>query len=196
MGQYYNPVLLTASGASDDAIVAWFNAHNYGNGMKMMEHAFISNNFVAAVEAYIHAHRELGLRLVWAGDYSEMSLASQETRASPNGVRLATYEPGTDDNLHHLCDDTKRVDGVEAVAGLRYIVNHTKRCYIDKTKAGEIHPLPLLTSETHQTAGGDYRGTHEHLLGSWARDVITVDVEKPDDAEFHEMVIQFKDDWS
>jgi hypothetical protein len=44
------------------------------------------------------------------------------------------------------------------------------------------HPLPLLTAEGNGRGGGDYRG-ESPLIGSWARDVISVETEAPTDFE-------------
>jgi hypothetical protein len=43
----------------------------------------------------------------------------------------------------------------------------------------------LLTAEGNGRGGGDYKGSNEHLVGTWARHVISVEKEIPDDyAEF------------
>jgi hypothetical protein len=73
----------------------------------------------------------------------------------------------------------------------RYIINHSKKQFVDKmaSKAEEegmkYHPLPLLTCEGNGRGGGDYRGDSP-LIGSWARDVISVEVEAP--ADYKELV--------
>ena len=69
----------------------------------------------------------------------------------------------------------------------RFVVNHTKKQFVDKTKLAScggytIHPLPLLTCEGNGRGGGDYRGDSS-LVGSWARDVISVEVDAPEGFE-------------
>jgi hypothetical protein len=54
-----------------------------------------------------------------------------------------------------------------------------------------IHPLSLLTAEGNGRGGGDYRGAHEDLVGSWARDVISVEREAP--AGFTELECEFSE---
>ena len=60
--------------------------------------------------------------------------------------------------------------------------------FVDKNKVPEIqgwdgtkiHPLPLLTSEGNGMGGGDFRGDDENeIVGSWARDVISVEKDSP-----------------
>ena len=69
----------------------------------------------------------------------------------------------------------------------RFIVNHSKRLFVDKTKVPTkdgftLHPLPLLTAEGNGRGGGDYRDG-EPLVGSWARDIISVEETAPTDYE-------------
>jgi hypothetical protein len=48
-------------------------------------------------------------------------------------------------------------------------------------KKNQFHPLPILTAEGNGRGGGDYRGADEDLVGTWARDVISVEMEAPAD---------------
>ncbi len=86
--------------------------------------------------------------------------------------------------MYGLCNDENHATPKGSGAAFPIIVNHTKRCYIDKNEVeGEIHPLPLLTTETEGGGGGDYRGINEQFLGIWARDVISVEKSAPDGFE-------------
>jgi len=72
----------------------------------------------------------------------------------------------------------------------RFIVNHSKKLFVDKWKVPNvnnlfIHPLPLLTAEGNGLGGGDYQGNSK-LVGSWARDIISVEYTAPDG--FQELV--------
>jgi hypothetical protein len=77
----------------------------------------------------------------------------------------------------------------------RYIVNHSKKQFVDKMacKSGEegikYHPLPLLTCEGNGRGGGDYRGDSP-LIGAWARDVISVEEVAP--LDFEELVFHLE----
>jgi hypothetical protein len=176
MGQYYRAVILSES----DEIIAWFLAYDYGSGVKMMEHAYIGDLFVLAVENYIHGK---GLRVVWAGDYD-------------------TCDDGQE-NLYKRCDALPelRVINQDTSDSYGYIVNRSKKMFIDKVKSLTltetdlywIHPLPLLTSKTNGGGGGDYRGDNELDVGIWAGDVIDVAGEHPGD-EYTEYVSSFRED--
>jgi hypothetical protein len=72
----------------------------------------------------------------------------------------------------------------------RFILNHTKKLFLDKTKFKLLHPLPLLTSEGNGIAGGDYYGKNAHLCGTWARDTISLN-DQP--GEFSEFFPEFDD---
>ena len=69
----------------------------------------------------------------------------------------------------------------------RYIVNHSQKVFVNKSKVPTrdgfaLHPLPLLTCEGNGRGGGDYRGSRrlqEPLVGSWARNSISVEEEAP-----------------
>jgi len=66
MGQYYKPIIL-----KDDkkTIVGWAYSHEYGCGLKLMEHSYIDNPLVNVVENYLKENG--GARVVWAGDYAD-----------------------------------------------------------------------------------------------------------------------------
>ena len=61
MGQYYMPILRDEAGN-----FCAFYSHTYGNGLKLMEHSYIGNNFVNAVcnQIYKKPHN-----VCWFGDY-------------------------------------------------------------------------------------------------------------------------------
>ena len=179
MGQGYLAIIL--AGEKDDGkeiIRTWVNPHNLGNGYKLIEHSYIGNQFVEAVEYLISP---LGMfyksRVVWAGDY-----ADEETCGK---------------NLHSLAFDDnetkelipKRID----MSQYRYVINHTRKLYVDKNiesgKGYNIHPLSLLTAEGNGRGGGDYSGSNEELVGTWSRDMLSIDKEIP--ADYKELVCDF-----
>ena len=166
MGQYYKPCIL-----QDDAktIKAWANSHDYNNGLKLMEHSYIKNTFVGAIEKQLTPHGSwYKSKIVWAGDYAD-------------------NDEG-DVNLYDKADEsTKFVPPAGLVdKSYKYLINHSKRLFVNKTKiksipdwkGAKIHPLPLLTCEGNGRGGGDFKGEH-HLIGSWARDIISVEAVKP-----------------
>lgn len=169
MGQYYHAIILDAAAK----IVVWMNAFAYNSGVKLTEHSYLDNPFVNTFEFSLTPsgpyHKS---RVVWAGDYADK-------------------EPGQDKNLHDQCDDYKLIrPDVKSTTKYRFVVNHTKKQYADKSK-WKMHPLPLLTAEGNGRGGGDIEDAPP-VVGSWARDVISVE-ETLADAEaegFQEVVYQ------
>lgn len=167
MGQYYYPIILD----EDGNIVAWMRAHEYNNGLKLLEHSYLGNNFVEAFECLLApGEKHYKARVVWAGDYAD-------------------NEPDSEDNLHHMCTDDLKThpDDLYSTTQYPYIVNHTKKQFVDKrmnvdTREGAfgLHPLPLLTCEGNGRGGGDYHG-ESPLIGLWARDIISIEKTKPTD---------------
>ena len=145
MGQYYLAVILDSTGKF---IRAWLNPHAHADGAKLMEHSYIDNPFVSAVESLLCPEGMFYKSpLVWAGDYADA-------------------EPETSENLHamtddHLNGDKGLVPKRKDMSSYRYIVNHTKGLYVDKNyevEGSTIHPLPLLTADGNGRGGGDYDG--------------------------------------
>ena len=166
MGQYYYPIILDENGK----IVVWMDAHEYGNGLKLTEHSFIENNFVSTFEFGLSPegiyHK---CRVVWAGDYADKEL-------------------NQDKNLYHLCNEYSCIHPrVKTTNNYKFIVNHTKKQFVNKSKVPEkdgyrLHPLPILTAEGNGRGGGDYH-SDSPLIGSWARDIISVEENEPVDFE-------------
>jgi hypothetical protein len=176
MGQYYHPIIL-----EDDkkTIKAYAYSHDYGNGLKLMEHSYLGNRFMLRIERELEGNPQ---RLVWAGDYADTE--------------------GSDKNLHCMADDSgKKLPPMDVSDNeCRYIVNHDRREFIDKESiegvewGGDIwkvHPLSLLTAEGNGRGGGDYNGSGSGSCGKWARDRISLEVEPPKD--FEEVVFDFKE---
>jgi len=174
MGQYYYAVILDTQGN----IVLWMNGFPYGSGVKLMEHSYIDNSFVNTFEFSLSPEGALyKSRVVWAGDYAD-------------------NEPGQEINLHQRCNDdqTKLIAPAKKDASkYRYLVNHTKREYVDKTKTGSIHPLPIMTVEGNGRGGGDLDDAPS-FVGSWARDVISVEEAVPDVENFQELLFHLGED--
>ena len=164
MGQYYKPIILKDN---KKTVAKFMYSHDYGNGLKLMEHSYIGNNFVGAFETLLEGKPQ---RVLWAGDYAE-------------------EESGYKNNAYGRCKDSLKVSPMgEPKTVSRFIINHSKKEFVDKTRVPKmkadwadgmrIHPLPLLTCEGNGKGGGDYRGD-SFLVGKWARDVISIDSEVP-----------------
>ena len=163
MGQYYNAVILKKNKKTVDK---WLYSHEFGSGLKLMEHSWMENPFVKSFEHLILNNPQ---RVVWAGDYADPC----------NGLKT---------NVNDRCNEGNKVSKEDVyeigVLRSRYVINHSKKVFVDKTKVPDndgwfIHPLPLLTCEGNGRGGGDFRGESE-LIGSWARDVISVSKDIPE----------------
>ena len=72
MGQYYVAIILSDIKRTTEIIRMWMTAINYENGIKLMEHSYIGNNFIQAFEHLISPEGMFYMsRIVWAGDYAE-----------------------------------------------------------------------------------------------------------------------------
>lgn len=154
MGQYYNPCIL-----SDDKTKVTHSAcaHNFDNGLKLMEHSWIGNGFVRHVENFLTDNPR---RLAWAGDYAETNY----------------YEQG---------DSADLITNVDVMDEKDIIINHSRKEFVVKSKSKgddwKIHPLPLLTSMGNGQGGGDFRGSDpDGVVGLWATDIIELSDNAPE----------------
>jgi len=180
MGQYYRPINLDK--------MEYLHSHEYGDGLKLMEHSWIGNNFVATIESLIkRGGLWFGNRIVWAGDYAD-------------------DEPNTDDTLFSLVKNRIKPEEQMRKKRYRFLVNLDKKEYVNMSKVSKcgaewmrgevwkIHPLPLLTCEGNGRGGGDYRGdkygngSESKLIGSWARCRVIIQTKKPSNKDFKEII--------
>ena len=175
MGQYYKPVNLDKI----QHLYSW----DYDNGLKLMEHSYIGNSFVGAVENLLMPNGNWHkTRIVWAGDYADPEIR-------PDGTVMTREEDGHvyEQNLYGLFNEENNTlikpTKTNVPKKFKYICNHSKKEYVlvDRSDDGRliVHPLPLLTCEGNGNGGGDYYGD-ESFVGSWARDVISVEEKKPE----------------
>jgi len=185
MGQYYKVINI------DD--MEHLKPHAYSNGAKLMEHSYIGNDFVGAVEFLLADDGEVknkwsGKRVIWAGDYAD--------KESDTGLTM--YNSVSGGGLQMI---------IEMVPDeYKYILNLDKKLYVNKNRAEEInsaqklnklvsfddyviHPLPLLVCEGNGRGGGDYLGFNKELVGTWARDRISLMKTIPDG--FTELIANF-----
>ena len=165
MGQGYNAVIL-----SDDAKVirTWVNPHAYDNGYKLVEHSYIGNNFMEAVESLIcPTGMFYKSRIVWAGDYGD-------SEPGANGKNLYELVEGRPESRPQV---QLNMYGKPRMSDYLYVVNHTKQEYMFKGQ--HLHCLSIMTAEGNGRGGGDYNGPGMELVGTWARDVISVEKEVP-----------------
>jgi hypothetical protein len=199
MGQYYKIVILAEKHVpiTDEPVIdepaeiirLALNPHDYQQGAKITEHSYIGNQFVGIAEYLLSP---LGMfyksRVVWAGDYADT-------------------EPQTRQNLYHMVREPQLLFNCSKdfhCEEYRYIVNHTKREFVDKLRCLEqqqidddcdlvVHPLPLLVSEGNGRGGGDYSGPGEEDCGRWARDIISMGRTRPTQEKgYTELITRFQ----
>lgn len=156
MGQYYKPVNLDKR--------EFVCSHDYDNGLKLMEHSWIGNDFVTVIENLIkRGGAWFKNHIVWAGDYAD-------------------NEPNAEENIYNSVGENPIKPSSKQDKTLRYLKNLDTKEFVDLKKVPvtevyegheyKIHPLPLLTCEGNNRGGGDYRG-ESPLIGKWARNRIT-----------------------
>lgn len=194
MGQYYKPLLI-----ADDGTMQTAYSHDYDNGLKLMEHSWIGNNFVNAVIQNIDGKPQ---RLAWLGDYADGvvddscnfgdGFITQKTEFQKIYNSVWGNDPEDDLDVKSIDRNTPEYVLSNENADC-FVVNLTKGCYIDMEKyVAEnkwkdsldtyfwcINPIPLLTSVGNGQGGGDYRGAHEDDVGSWAFDRIYMTALRP-----------------
>ena len=180
MGQYYKFIILSDNKKNNkEVILLVINPRDYYNGSKIMEHSYINNNFMNAMEYLISpSGMFFKSRIIWAGDYAN---AVESEQVNEDGENLNLYRSAEQQYGKYMTPYLNE-KFIENMDRYRYIINHTKKLYIDKKKCKNnnyeqiIHPLSLLvTDNCNGMGGGDYRGSNEHLCGTWTRDIISVD---------------------
>ena len=215
MGQYYIPTIL----GKRYGISATLYSHDYGNGLKLMEHSYLGNNFVNAVSLKIY-HQPM--RVAWIGDYSDDYPDDDSAEREPYQTKLTKaefmriYEKVWSPNRSYKkiqpeplggFDDPSKFDGY-------YLINHSRNAYVDlgeyekangwveewTDRYGKrnswrtvVHPLPLLTACGNGRGGGDYHGCYpdQDKVGTWAFDVIELASYKP--VGFTKEIYNFKE---
>lgn len=204
MGQYYKATFLDKNAdvtANDwNPIKMQLSPYDFNDGAKLMEHSWVDDSYVQAVEYLLSKDKE-GTRFVWSGDYAEKF----------NGLKCNLYDFGDSNDacregLAQLFKDGVLIADVDFIGQTayriespktyKYVINHTKGLYALIPKQNEpytvIHPLPLLTCESNGLGGGDYFSKKDaDLVGSWKYDRISVGDEIP--SGFRELIVNFKE---
>lgn len=188
MGQYYHASILSDSRDENghEQVELAFYSHDFGDGLKLMEHPWIGGDFVAVVSAFL-ANRPY--RLVWAGDYADPEPGRKVVHDGREyDLNLYGLAPDPMTRPFILGDDGEPALGIEGFdkrgarysesdvnvevtvdlrKSLRYFINHDKREFVDTEACAAfhpqwssepitVHPLPLLTCEGNGRGGGDY----------------------------------------
>lgn len=170
MGQYYMPVIKRGNK------LRRVYGHDFGNGLKLTEHSYISNHFVNVVANEIVDNPA---QLYWVGDYAEMKDFKSESMFN----RIYNYawiskrrKETTVENPNEKFDWNRDW----------YFINHTKKQFMLMPRANIdlwiFSPISLLTAIGNGRGGGDYCGRYnEEMVGYWAGDQVSLSIEKPND---------------
>lgn len=192
MGQYYRVVL--QSNDEENKIVA-MNPRHYANGVKLMEHSYIGNDFMQAVETMIWKHP---MFVAWIGDYSdspyEGPYAWMDRDVFTNLYNGVWGEQGTiclirpEPSKHLTVCHRKRYlvnhsEGVYLDLGAYIVENQWEETWCKKKHKCCIHPLSLLTACGNDRGGGDYHDEYPdaNLCGTWAFALIELTDKRPAD---------------
>ncbi len=123
MGQYYMPTLI-----AKDGTISTLYSHHYDNGLKLMEHSYIGNNFVNAVCTQIWKNP---MKVAWIGDYSDIPWEGTYTRyiSRDNFEEICGNVWGSGRNQFYITP--KPYAHVSMRNRRRYLVNHTTKEYVD-----------------------------------------------------------------
>lgn len=158
---------------------------------KLMEHGYLHNWFCYSVAKCL----ENGLikRLAWVGDYAEEDEMKKITKGDVSYAMIWGNEDEGDDH------DYGRAPAIILPLVKRfsykgkYLLNHTKKVYMsfdeyiaahnaheNAERGWEISPFTILTAIGNGRGGGDYNGTYQEVVGTWAWDEIGIAKKIPD----------------
>ena len=198
MGQYWMPVWENQEGKRYS-----INAHQFGNGLKFLEHSYIGNSVTSVVMENLY---KTPSRLSWVGDYCEDRRVGQD-KTGPTGNEL--YD--SNEAVWFICEAKRpeyipllekphwksltleEVGGYCSKFGEEHIgdyilVNYDKKMYLDFKEYVDygknygdnwlIHPLAALTAGPSMCeGGGDYDSGDINFdrVGLWSWDLISVE---------------------
>mgnify|MGYP001561541123 FL=1 len=182
MGQYWKPINIES--------MEWVYSHDYGNGLKLMEHSYVGNNFVGAVMKLLTKGNKWHKKpIVWCGDYYNednfFGRVEEKNKLKPDDIM-----PDSEQKRAILINHTNK----EYVRFYSFPLDEIKKKVVDRLEGNDeyvISPLPLLTALGNGRGGGDYSGTDMEKIGIWAKDALSVEFEVPDG--FKELKVNFKE---
>jgi hypothetical protein len=202
MGRYHHFVVIV-----NETIYQWttqFSTRGCGpilyeeGGSKLGEHGYIDNEYMLRVERYLSpGGRWHKLRLVNAGDSGcrrendfGMTLYEMTSQEEITNVVSASGKPFYAELIH-----TTREDICDHYPGqYRFAVNHDKKLFVDMAKlTSKVHPLGILTCEPCVDSSFLCPPEEVELVGSWARDRISMEASLPPDDEFTEVPFHYRD---
>lgn len=184
MGQYYHPTSIDK--------MEYLYSHHFDNGLKLMEHSYIKNNFVKAVERLLSPNGAWHkTRFCWAGDYMDEglfvpsdsltyvddgkeykhTLYSYVTKNGKNAVegvnKIKSKDIGYDEAQKKYKVIVNKFLKTLPKAGT-FLVNHTKKRCLDlsKEKGGKEEDSWVIHPLPLLTCSGNDRGGGDYHKGT------------------------------
>ena len=174
MGQYYMPVI-----RSSDRDMQKLYSHDYDNGLKLMEHSYLDNDFVNAVLFTMEdiCKEEDFVRLYWMGDYAG-DVIPEDDKDKRSAYRYAWNEKYPNYKFELTEDVQTTIGWLVHNLDKHVVLNIPSFSYGYCT----INVLPLLTNCGNGRGGGDFRGVFKidnepvsvDGIGPWAGDRLDV----------------------
>lgn len=177
MGQYY---VVYVEDPDNGSVGVFMDDY----GIKLMEQSWWDNGLCNGVASMLYKNPRI---LAWVGDY-----------ADDVGCKPDVYKKCWQDEDDRYKRSIKECGNKEFSLFGRYLVNHSKKEYVDcdgyyrrtyaamrlEDRGGTIwvpHPLSILTAIGNGQGGGDYGGCLGlDKVGAWALNRISVEDEAPD----------------
>lgn len=193
MGQYYMPLLRKPRGKRYVDTV--FYAHQFDNGLKLIEHSYVGNNFVNEVWMQLI---DTPSRVYWFGDYTRKGDAGLSAYYVKKYKRIFVNK-----NTDFYTVPFGSPNAPEDIQVLYPIlVNHTKKEYVDIRSLRPVEklfdytpcPLPLLTATSNGRGSGDYDESQPGYedIGIWSGDLLEVRKSALGLTDYAYRVIKFK----
>ena len=170
MGQYYLTAFIL-----DDGRIEVMHPHHYDNGLKLMEHSYVGNNYVNTVIQHL---KDIGeCRMAHVGDYSDDVIENMTGRKMcAKRAYKACWGKHRESNF---------IDPETMIDKDVFIINEDKKEYIRAIQTCDwktqhwIASFMLLIAMGNGLGGGDYHGRNEDLVGRWACDRVRVSETEP-----------------
>ena len=172
MGQYYQTAFMLDNGRTEVMY-----SHNYHNGLKLMEHSWVGNNYVNTIIQHL---KDVGMcRMAHVGDYSD-GIIREMTGKKKYAWRAyrACWGKNCDKNI---------ITPEGMIDKDVFIINEDRKEYIRAIQTCDwdrgqhwIASFMLLIAMGNGLGGGDYHGRNEGLVGRWACDRVRVSEVEPE----------------
>lgn len=195
MGQYFKGVILKHNeDGKTKGIVKFVDPSSVVDdfeGMKLTEHSYIGSFSTGVIELELVNNPQM---VVWTGDYADIK---EEYSTSENLYKLCKHQTKKAIKLRGKSVIEAAVKAIDGLEGMR-VINHDKKQWYVRPCSMEtvcvFNPLPILTADSNGGNGGDYKGKHMELVGTWAGDTISYTFATPP-SDYKRIYPEFMESW-